>query len=176
MVAYLKTGPQDRTYTDYLSAANKVEKEDSMELSQSPQTQTTDNAPKEWSTSFFPLQKLKDNQPAPKVPTMYLVHLEEEGTRRDEDEGSDDPDGIEGVTEEFMVHLVRAGKDAQTEEKHCYHCSSTEHLICNCLLVKTLRENTQLNCKEGMALKKGAQTPLTKATTLKNLQAEVPKA
>ena len=42
--------------------------------------------------------------------------------------------------------------------------------------MKTLRENTQLNCKEGMALKKGAWTPPTKATTPKNLQAEVPKA
>ena len=107
---------------------------------------------------------------------MHLAHLEEEGTGRDEDEGSNNPDGINGVTEEFMVHLARAVKDAQTEEKHCYHCSSPEHFIRNCLLMKTLRENMQLNCKEGTALKKGAQTPLTKATTLKNLQAEVPKA
>ena len=107
---------------------------------------------------------------------MHLVHLEEEGTRRDEDEGSDDPEGMEGVTEEFMVHLVRDVKNAQTEEKCCYHCSSPEHFICNCPLVKNLRENMQLNCKEGMVLKKGAQTPLTKATTPKNLQVEVCKA
>ena len=107
---------------------------------------------------------------------MHLAHLEEEGTRRDKDEGSDNPNGIKGVTEEFMVHLARAVKDTQTEEKHCYHCSSWEHFICNCLLMRTLRENMQLNCKEGTALKKGAQTPLTKATTPKNLQAEVPKA
>ena len=33
MVAYLKAGPQYRTYSDYLMAAHKVEKEDSMELS-----------------------------------------------------------------------------------------------------------------------------------------------
>ena len=71
---------------------------------------------------------------------------------------------------------MRAVKDAQTEEKQCYHCSSPEHFIYNCPLVKTLRENMQLNGKEGTALKKGAQTPLTKAITLKNLQAEVPKA
>ena len=107
---------------------------------------------------------------------MHLAHLEEEGTGREEDEGSANPDRIKGVTEEFMEHLVRAVKDAQTEEKHCYHCSSPEHFIHNCLLVKTLRENTQLNCKEGMTLTKGAQTPLTKATTLKNLQVEVSKA
>ena len=75
-----------------------------------------------------------------------------------------------------MVHLARAVKDAQTEEKHCYHCSSPEHFICNCPLMKTLREKQQLSGKEGMALKKGARTPLTTATMPKNLQMEVPKA
>ena len=58
---------------------------------------------------------------------MHLVHLEEESTRRDEEVESEDPDGIGGVTEEFMVHLTRAIKDAQVEEKCCYHCSSLEH-------------------------------------------------
>ena len=107
---------------------------------------------------------------------MQVVHLEEEGTRRHEDEGSDDSDGINGVTEEFMVCLARAVKDAQTEEKHCYHYSSPEHFIHNCLLMKTLRTKLQLNGKEGMASKKGAQTPTTAATMPKNLQTEVPKA
>ena len=118
MVAYLKGGLQVRTYSDSLRAA-RAEKEDSMELSQSPRTQMTDNAPKPWATSFFSLQKLKSNQPAPKVPAMYLAHLEEEGTRRDRDKGSDDPSRIDGVTEEFMMHLARAVKDTQTEEKCC---------------------------------------------------------
>ena len=104
MVAYLKARLQDRTYSDYLRAAHKAEKEDSMELSQSPRTQTTDNAPKPWATSFFPLQKLKGNQPTPKAPIMHLVHLEEEGAGRDKDKGSDDPNRFKGVTEEFMVH------------------------------------------------------------------------
>ena len=84
--------------------------------------------------------------------------------------------GIDRVTEEFMVCLARAVKDAQTEEKHCYHCSSPEHFIYNCPLMKTLREKLQLNRKEGMASKKGAWTPHTTATTLKNIQAEVTKA
>ena len=106
---------------------------------------------------------------------MHLVHLEEEDAGRNEDEGTDDPDGIDGVTEEFMVHLARDVKDAQMEEKHCYHCSSLEHFICNCLLMKTLRENMQLNGKGGMASKKGAQVPPTTAITPKNLQLEVPK-
>ena len=36
MVAYLKVGPQVRTYSDYLRATRKAEKEDSIELSWSP--------------------------------------------------------------------------------------------------------------------------------------------
>ena len=96
--------------------------------------------------------------------------------RRDEDKGNDDSNGINGVTEEFMVCLARAVKDTQTEEKCCYHCSGLEHFIHNCLLVKTLREKPQLNGKEGRALKKGAWTPLTTATMPKNVQTAVPKA
>ena len=175
MVASLKAGLQVRTYSECLRAAQEVEKEDSMELSHSPRTQATDNAPKSWPTSFFPLQKLIGNQPASKVPAVQLAHLEEEGTRRDKDKGSNDSDGINGVTEEFMVHLARAVKDAQAEEKCCYHCSSPEHFIHNCPLMKTLREKPQSNSKEGMASKKGAWTPLTRATMPKNLQTEVPK-
>ena len=146
-----------------------------MELSCSPRIQATNNAPKPWPASFFPLQKLKGNQPTPKVPAVQLAHLEEEGTKGDEDEGNNDSDGINGVTEEFMVHLARAVKDAQTEEKCCYHCSSPEHFINNCLLMKTLREKLQLNGKEGMASKKGAQTSQTTAIMPKNLLTEVPK-
>ena len=97
-----------------------------MELSQSPWNQAIDNTAKPRTTSSFPLQKLKGNQPVPKKPA---VHLEEESARKDEEVESKDPDSIDGVTEEFMVHLVRAVEDAQVEEKHCYHCSSPEHFI-----------------------------------------------
>ena len=99
---------------------------------------------------------------------MHLVHLEEEDARSNEDKESDDPGRIEGVTKEFMVHFARAVKDIQMEEMHFYHCSSLEHFICNCPLIKTLRENTQLNGKEERVLKKGAQTPLTTVNTSKN--------
>ena len=92
-----------------------------MELSWGPRTQTTNNPPKPRATSFFPLRKLKGNQPIMKMPA---VHLEEEDARSDKDKENDDPGGIEGVTKEFMVHLARAVKDTQMEEKHCYHCSS----------------------------------------------------
>ena len=132
-----------------------------MEFSQSPRTQATNNTPKPCPTSLFPLWKLKGNQPNPKAPAVHLAHLEEEDTRRDEDEGSNNSNRINGVTEEFIVHLARAVKDA--------HCSSPGHFIHNCLLMKTLREKLQVNSKEGMASKKGAQTPLTTATMPRNL-------
>ena len=105
-----------------------------------------------------------------------MVHLEEEDAGNDEDPESDNPGRIEGVAEEFMVHLARAVKDAQTDEKYCYHCSSPEHFIHNCPLVKTAREKKQLNGKEGMASMKGAQTPLTTTNAMKSPQTEVLKA
>ena len=54
MVAYLKVGPQVRTYSNYLRAAQQVEKEDSMGLSRSPKTQMTDNVPKPQGYQFLP--------------------------------------------------------------------------------------------------------------------------
>ena len=138
MVAYLKAGPQVRTYSDYLRATREAEKEDSIELSQSSRTQATDGPSKPRTTSFFPLRKLKGSQPFPKKPAMScLVQLEEDATDDGEDLESNDPNGIEGVMEEFMVQLARAVKDAQMDERCCYHCSSPEHFIHNCPLMKT---------------------------------------
>ena len=112
MVAYLKAGPQVRTYLDYLRATREAEKEDSIELSQSSRTQMADGLSKPRTTSLFPLRKLKGNQPFSKKPTIWLVQLKAEDADDGEDPESDDPDGIEGVTEEFMVWLARAVKDA----------------------------------------------------------------
>ena len=123
-------------------------------------------------TSFFPLRKLKGNQPFPKKPAIQLLQLEEVDTDNGEDQESDDPDGIEGVMEEFMFWLARVVKDAQMDEKHCYHCSSPEHIICNCPLLKTARDKKQLNRKEGMAMTKAAWTPPTKTSTIKSPQKE----
>ena len=67
-----------------------------------------------------------------------------------------------------MIQLARVVKDAQAAEKHCYHCSSPEHFIHDCLLMKTTRDKKQLNGKEGMATMKGAQTPLTTMNAAKN--------
>ena len=171
-MAYLKAGPQVRTYSDYLRATREAEKEDSIELSQTSRTQTTDSPSKPRTTSFFPLRKLKGSQPFPKNPPYVLVQLEEEDANDGEDLESDDPDGIEGVTEEFMVWLARAVKDAQTDERCCYHCSSPEHFIHNCPLMKTARDKKQLNGKEGMVMMKGAQTPPKAMNAIKNPQKE----
>ena len=65
-----------------------------------------------------------------------VVHLEEESTDKEEGTESEDPNGIKGLTKEFMVHLTWEVKDAHQEEKCCYHCSSPEHFIHNCPLVK----------------------------------------
>ena len=175
MMAYLKASLHEKTYSNYLWTAREAEKEESMELSKNPQSQVIDNTTKSKTTSFFPLWKLKGNQPVPKMAAMHLAHLEEEGTGRDEEEQIEDPDGMNKVTEEFMVHLAWAMKDAQVEDKHCYHCSSPEHFTCDCPLVRASRENMQLNHKEEMASRKGAQTPQMKTMMPKNPQEEVPK-
>ena len=74
-----------------------------------------------------------------------MAHLEQDSADKEESAESDNPDGIKGVTEEFIVCLARAVMEAQQDEKHCYHCSSPEHFICECLLVKASRTATHLN-------------------------------
>ena len=175
MVAYLKVGPHVRTYSDYLRATREAEKEDLIELSPSSRTQATDDPSKPRTTSFFPLRKLKGSQPFPKKPTVCLVQLEED-TDDGEDPESDNPDGIEGVTEEFMVRLARAVKDAQMDEKHCYHCSSPEHFIRNCPPMKTARDKKQLDGKEGTVKVKGAETPPKAMNAIKSPQKEAQEA
>ena len=172
MVAYLKVGPQVRTYLDYLRATREAKKEDSIELSQSSRTQATDGPSKPRTTSFFPLRKLKGSQPFPKKPTICMVQLEEEDADDGEDPESDNPNGIEGVMEEFMVWLARAVKDTQMDERCCYHCSSPEHFIRNCPLMKTARDKEQLRGKEGTVMAKGTWTPPKAMNAIKSPQKE----
>ena len=176
MVAYLKAGPQVRTYLDYLRATREAEKEDSIKLSRSSRSQPTDGLSKLRTTSFFPLRKLKGIQPFPKMPATQLAQLDEEDADDGEDPESNNSDGIEGVTEDFMVQLARAVKDTQMDEKCCYHCSSPKHFIHNCLLRKTARDKKQLNGKERMAMMKGAQTPPKATGTIKSPQKEAQEA
>ena len=125
--------------------------------------------------SFFPLWKLKGSQPT-KTTAVWVAHLEEESTDKEECADSEDPDGIEVITEEFIVCLARAVKDTQQEEKCCYHCSSLDHFIQYSLLVVASTTDLHLTQKEGTALKKGAQTPQGKVTILKVSQDGMPKA
>ena len=99
----------------------EVEKEESLELSWNPKRQAIDNTAKLKTTSFFPLWKLKGNQPVSKMAAVHLAHLEEESTESEEEEEIEDPDCINRVMEEFMMCLAGAMKDTQVEEKHCYH-------------------------------------------------------
>ena len=132
-------------------------------------------APKQRATSFFPLRNLKGNQPLQKKPAVCSAHLEEEDAGNGEDPESDDPSGIKWVTEELMVQLARAVKDAQADKKCCNHCSSLEHFICNCPLVKTSRDKKQLNGKEGKAMVKETQTSPTITCAMKSPQTEASK-
>ena len=47
---------------------------------------------------------------------VRVAHLEE-GSNNEVGAESEDPDGIDGVTEEFIVHLARSAKEAQWDEK-----------------------------------------------------------
>ena len=141
MVAHLKASANEKTYSDYLWAAREAEKEEVMEPSHS---QTVDSTSKPKLTSIFPQQKLKGTQPT-RTPAVWVVHWEEESTDIEEGVESEDPDGIKGITKEFIVCLARAVKDAQQREKCCYHCSSPDHFICDCPLVKASRMDQHLN-------------------------------
>ena len=175
MVAYLRPAHRKRFILTIYGPTREAEKEDSMELSQSPQSKATDNTAKPKVTSFFPLWKLKGTQPAVKTPTVQLAYLEEESAKRDKEEESEDPNGIDGVMEEFMVHLARAMKDTQMEEKHCYHCSSLEHFICNCPLVKALGSKVAFKPQGGDGTKEGSLGPSDKNDHGKTPQEEAPK-
>ena len=128
-------------------------------MARSPRAPLADGPTKTRATSFFPLRKLKGNQPFNKKPAICLAQLEEEDANEGEDQGSDDPDGIEGVTKEFMVQLARAVKDAQVGEKCCYHCNSLEHYICNCPLIKTTRDEETVKWEGGDGDGEGSPDP-----------------
>ena len=76
--------------------------------------QTADNTSKPKATSFFPLQNLKGTEPT-KTPAVHMAHLGEEGSDKEGGTESEDLSDIKGVTEEFIMHLARAVKDAQQE-------------------------------------------------------------
>ena len=141
MVAYLKPSTNEKTYSDYLQTVREAEKEEAMDPSHS---QTADSTSKPKATRFFPLWKLRGSH-LTKTPAVWAAHLKEESADKEESTESKDPDGTEGMTKELIVHLARTVKDAQQEEKHCYHCSRPEHFIWDCPLVKASRMDSHLN-------------------------------
>ena len=48
-----------------------------------------------------------------------------------------------------MIWLARVVKDAQMDEKCCYHCSSPKHFIHNCLLMITTRDRKTVKWEGG---------------------------
>ena len=172
IVAYLKASTNKKMYSNYLQAAREAEKEEVTEPSCS---QMVNNPTKPKAMSFFPLWQLKGTQPV-KNPAVQVAQLEEDGTDKGEGVESNGPNGIEGVTEEFIVHLTRAVKEVQHNEKCCYHCSSPEHFIHKCPLVKASKTANHWNQKEGTAPEKGVWTPQVKAAKPKVSQEGMPKA
>ena len=114
MVAYLMASANEKMYSDYLHAAWEAEKEEAMEPSCS-QTVATATTSKPMAMSVFPLWKLKGSQPT-RAPAVQVAHLEEEDADKEECTDSEDPDGIQGVTDKLIIHPARAVKDVQWEE------------------------------------------------------------
>ena len=98
---------------------------------------------------------------------MWLAHLEEGAADDEEGAESEDPDGLDGMTEEFMVHLARAVKDAQQEEKHCYHCSSLDHFIQRLSIGEISQKGTKFKQQTGDGTKEGSLDPSRKGNSAK---------
>ena len=156
MVAYLKAGPQVRTYSDCLREPKKWRRKI---LWSFPRVQGL-RQPIMPQSYELPVSFLCRNSRAASPPQKHqpcIWHtwrkkaLEETRTK-----GMMIPMELMGLLRNLWCVLQGAVKDAQTEEKCCYHCSSLEHFIHNCPLMKTLRGKLQLNGKEGMVSKKGA--------------------
>ena len=171
MVAYLKAIADEKSYSDYLWAAQEA-KEEAMETSQSSATAST-SKPKV--ISFFPLWKLKGSQ-LTIIPSARVAHLKEKSANEEEGVDGEGPDGIKGMTKEFIIHLARAVKDAQQTEKCHYHCDSPDHFIHDCQQLVEMKADAPLNQKGGTVMRKGGQAPQGKMVMPKVPQDGVPKA
>ena len=127
-----------------------------MELSWNPYSQVITNTAKPIATSFFPLQKLKGARQYLK----QLLHAEytwKKKVLRERRKIKLRTLTVSmGLWEESMVHLACAVNDAQVEEKCCYYCSSLEHFILDCPLVRNSKENTQLKLQGGDSIEEGS--------------------
>ena len=159
MVAYLKAIPEEKTYSDYLWAVREAEKEDSMEPSQS---QTANEAAKPKVTSFFPLQKLKGTQPLVKTPAVCIGPSGRTEHWRGWGGKQQRPwwyqrchGGVHGV----CIGLVRAVKDAQKDEKCCYHCGSLDPLQPWLPISKNIKNRFEFKLQGGDGAKEGSPGP-----------------
>ena len=153
MVAFLKASSNEKMYPDYLWVACEAKKEEVMEPScNSP----TASMSKSTTMSFFPLQRLKGSQPVA-TPSAWVAHLEEVSTNKEECVNSKDPDGIEGITKEFMFALPGQWKMLSRRRSAVITVASQINFICNFLLVAGSRADLHLNWKERTVPKKGAQ-------------------
>ena len=142
-----------------LWVAREAEKEEAMEPSCS---QTTEKISKPKVTSFFSSMK-SEGYPAYQDPNCKRKCIWKKRVPKKR-QVPKDPNGIEGVTGEFIVCLARVAKETQKDKNQCYYWSSMDHFICECPLVKASRSATHLNWMEGITPEKGAQIPQIKAT------------
>ena len=170
-VAYLKATTNEKTYSDYLWVALEAKKEEMMETSQILATASTS---KLRATSFFSLWNCKGSQPAI-TPSAWMVHIEEKSTNEEECIDGEDPDGIESATEEFILCLAGAVRDTPQMKKHCYHCNSPDHFICNCPQLAGMKADAPLNWKEWRVPRKGGQAPQGKMAMPKVPKDGMPK-
>ena len=109
MVAYCKASMNEKDILRLPSCSmGSSEREKVMETSWNMATASTNKLKV---TSSFLLWKLKGSQLAI-APSTWVACLEEKSTNEEEVTDGDNPDGIKGVTEEFIVHLARAVKEA----------------------------------------------------------------
>ena len=101
-----------------------------------------------WASSLY--RKLKGTQPSHRLPAVRGSRPgggEHQAVMRRKVLRSEDPNGIKGVTEEFIVHLARGVKDAQAGRRNAwYHCEQPrEPLTRDCpLLVKASRSGLNI--------------------------------
>ena len=106
-----------------------------------------------------------------------MAHLEEKTTNEEEGVNGEDPDGIEGTTEEFILCLARAVKDAQQMEKCWYHCDGPDLFVCDCPQLAEMKADAPLNQKDEDSTKEGRPSPSRKDShALKVPQDGMPKA
>ena len=110
MVAYLKASTNEKMYSDYLWAVREAEKEEAMEPSHNKTANSTGKPKLQW--AFFLYRTWKaPSLPGPLLYECCTLGRREQSTKKRCTE-SKDPDSIEGITEEIILCLARAMKDA----------------------------------------------------------------